>query len=289
MGGDVAVESTPGKGAKFTVSLRLRPAQPERASSPRVKLRPTDAPAQSAMRLLVADDHPVNLEVVLRQLEILGLSAEVAADGAAALATWRKAPCAVVLLDLHMPVLDGFGLARAIRQEEAKGGLSRTGLIAVTADAVKGRSARCFAAGIDSFVTKPVSIDALACALAPWIPNLVPKAAVADLTGALFDPGTLRALFDGQDARLAGLVKNFADCASRDLAAMRAASDARQLANSAHRLKGAARMAGARLIAEQASQIESAAKVGDLASARLKVESLEPLLAKTIRTMQSVV
>ncbi len=143
--------------------------------------------------MLVADDHPVNLEVILRQLELLGLSAEIAEDGAAALALWRKAPHAVVLLDLHMPVLDGFGLAKAIRHEEAKRGLPRTGLIAVTADAMKGKDTRCFAAGMDGFVTKPVSIDALARTLVRWMPDLVAMPAPGDtLNGALFDPEALR-------------------------------------------------------------------------------------------------
>ena len=91
----------------------------------------------------------------------------------AALVKWRKAPHDVILLDLHMPVLDGFGLAKAIRHEEAKRGLPRTALVAVTADAMKGKDARCYAAGMDGFVTKPVSIDALARTLGRWMPNLV--------------------------------------------------------------------------------------------------------------------
>ena len=289
MGGDVAVKSEPGQGTKFTVSLRLRQARPAPVGALRTKLRPTSAPRPSAARLLVADDHPVNLEVVLRQLELLGLSAEVAEDGAAALATWKKAPCAVVLLDLHMPVLDGFGLAKAIRDEEVKRGLPRTGLVAVTADVMKGKSARCFAAGIDGFATKPVSIDALARSLAPWIPNLVTKTVAGAPTAALFNPEALRSLFADDATRLARLVKNFADCSARELVAMRAAADAKQLATSAHRLKGAARVAGARLMAEQASRIEAAAKIDDLAGARLAVEVMQGLLAETIQAMQSIV
>ena len=72
-----------------------------------------------------------------------------------------------------MPVLDGFGLAEAIRREEAQAGLPRTGLIAVTADALKGEDARCFAAGMDGFVPKPISLDALARTLGRWVPDLV--------------------------------------------------------------------------------------------------------------------
>jgi two-component system sensor histidine kinase EvgS len=72
----------------------------------------------------------------------------------------------------YMPVLDGFGLAKAIRREEANRGLPRTALVAPTADAMKGKDASCYTADIDGFMTKPVSIDALAPVLGRWAPNL---------------------------------------------------------------------------------------------------------------------
>jgi signal transduction histidine kinase/CheY-like chemotaxis protein/HPt (histidine-containing phosphotransfer) domain-containing protein len=291
MGGDVTVESAPREGSRFTVTLCLARAGPAAAAAP-IAWQYVPAPMmpqKSAARLLVADDHPVNLEVILRQLELLGLSAEVAEDGATALALWRKAPHALVLLDLHMPVLDGFGLAKAIRHEEAKRGLPRTGLIAVTADALKGEDMRCFAAGMDGFLPKPVSIDALARTLARWMPDLVATAAPGDVpAGALFDPEALRSLFGGDAARLAGLLQNFADSAARDIAALRRAPDAKQLAAAAHRLNGAARMAGARLMAERAMRVEAAAKAGDLASTRRAADGMEALLAETLRVMRSV-
>lgn len=114
MGGEVEVKSVPGKGARFAVHLGLGQARPALTSAgAAVDKRSTAfSPRPSAVRLLVADDHPVNLEVILRQLELLGLSAETAQDGATALAKWRKEPHAVVLLDLHMPALDGFELAK---------------------------------------------------------------------------------------------------------------------------------------------------------------------------------
>jgi signal transduction histidine kinase/DNA-binding NarL/FixJ family response regulator len=291
MGGDVDVETAPGEGARFTVHLRLSEARPAAVLTEIEgdRLPPSFPPCATAARLLVADDHPVNLEVILRQLELLGLSAETAEDGAAALAKWRKAPHDIILLDLHMPVLDGFGLAKAIRNEEAKRGLPRTALVAVTADAIKGKDARCYAAGVDAFVTKPVSINALARTLVRWIPSLVAMQAPVDTRNrALFDPEALRTLFCSDAAKLAGLVQNFADSAKRDIAALHAARHARQVATFAHRLRGAAGSAGAGLLAEQAARVEAAAEGHDLAGARRAAVGMEELLADTIETMRSV-
>jgi signal transduction histidine kinase/CheY-like chemotaxis protein/HPt (histidine-containing phosphotransfer) domain-containing protein len=290
MGGDVDVETAPGEGARFTVHLRLSETRPAALADIKGdKLPPSFPPWATAARLLVADDHPVNLEVILRQLELLGLSAETAEDGATALVKWRKAPHDVILLDLHMPVLDGFGLAKAIRHEEAKRGLPRTALVAVTADAMKGKDARCYAAGMDGFVTKPVSIDALARTLGRWVPNLVAMPAPGRaLNGALFDPKALRILFGSDASKLAGHVQNFADSVKRDIAALHAAPEAKQVAAFAHRLRGAARVAGATLMAEQAARVEAAAEGHDLAGARCAAVGMEELLADTLEAMRSV-
>ncbi len=282
MGGDVTVDSTPGEGSRFTVTLRLGIADAVTPQS--VRQTSTMSAPRGSTRLLIADDHPVNREVILRQLELLGLSADVAEDGAAALTLWRHAHHAVVLLDLHMPVLDGFGLAEAIRRDEAEHNLPRSGLIAVTADALKGADARCFAAGVDGFLAKPVSLDALTRTLGRWLPDLSPE---AEQAGALFDPEALRHLFGDDPARLAALLRSFADSAAREVAALREASDVTQLAAVAHRLKGAARMAGARLLAEQAARIEDAAKAGDPSAAR-HVQGIEQTLADTLRAIGSV-
>ena len=288
MGGDARAESTLGQGSRFIVTLRLGPV----ASIPVAPdVAPVAMPLAAGMhvgagRLLVADDHPVNRQVLGRQLELLGLTADMAEDGVAALAMWRESHHAVVLLDLHMPAMDGYGLAEAIRRDEATQGLPRSGLIAVTADALKGQDDRCFAAGMDGFLTKPVLLDALARTLGRWIPALSPEAPTA--AGALFDPEALRGLFGADQARLAGLIRTFADTATGEVAAILAAGAAKPLGAVAHRLKGAARMAGARLLAEQAGQIEAAAKSGDFAIARAAAAGIDTLLADTLRAMRSV-
>jgi CheY-like chemotaxis protein len=248
MSGDVTVASAPGDGSRFTVTLRLAEAGPA----------------------------PVPIK-------------PAAQHGAAALSLWRKSHHCVVLLDLHMPVLDGFGLAASIRREEAERGLPRSGLIAVTADALKGEDAHCFAAGMDGFLPKPISVGVLARTLGRRIPNLLVAAMPAEAAaGALFDPAALGGLFGAGDARLAALRQAFADSATQDVAAMRSAPDGQGLAVLAHRLKGAARMAGAGLLAEQAARVQAAANGGDLAAAQELAGGLDGVLAATLRAMRSI-
>ena len=268
MGGTATVESTQGRGSRFIVTLRFGLAaaadpEPIAVAAPRV------ASGTGRPRLLVADDHPVNREVIQQQLGILGLEADLAADGREALTLWRRDRHGVVLLDIHMPELDGFDVARAIRREEIAAGLPRTGLIAVTANALKGEDERCFAAGMDGFVAKPISLDALSRALSRFVPGLGESGGTSvPGGGAAFDPETLRGLFGSDPARLSRLFETFVEAATGDLATLQAAASEPARAEAAHRLKGAARMVGARMLADQASRVEAAARAGDTGAAR---------------------
>jgi CheY-like chemotaxis protein len=234
--------------------------------------------------VLVVDDHPVNREVLLRQLELLGLTAGTAVDGADALRAWREATHAIILLDIHMPVMDGFELARAIRTEEQRLGLRRTTLIAVTANALKGEAERCYAAGMDGFLAKPVTLDGLSRALSRFLPEVAGEGLAQGgvMGGALFDPEALRGLFGQDRARLLGILDSFGDQARHDIVGMQGA-DPKALGLAAHRLKGAARMVGARLLAERTQAVEEALKADDQAAAERAVAGLDGLLTETLQ------
>jgi CheY-like chemotaxis protein/HPt (histidine-containing phosphotransfer) domain-containing protein len=289
MGGDVTVESTPGRGSRFTVTLRLGAAA-ELPATEAAMPRPALPAEGSAPRLLVVDDHPVNREVLARQLELLGFQADMAEDGAQALALWRAARHRLALVDLHMPVMDGLDLARAIRREEAaQPGAARTAIIAVTANALKGEDERCFAAGMDAFVAKPVAMDSLARTLSRWIPAAAPADAPTAVAGDLFDPEVLRGLFGNDRGRLAGLLGTFAQTVARDGAALHEAlssGDLKAAASAAHRLKGAARMAGARPLAEAAAAVEDRARAGDVAGATAAEGPLPGLSEATLAAVR---
>ncbi len=124
--------------------------------------------------LLIAEDDEVNQLVILRQIEMLGYAAEIAADGQAAFDMWQAGDYALLLTDLHMPILDGYALAEAIRHAESRrparpGG--RMPILALTANALRGEAVQATAAGMDEYLTKPLQLQMLNDALAKWLPH----------------------------------------------------------------------------------------------------------------------
>ncbi|MEI6162204.1 MAG: Hpt domain-containing protein, partial [Roseococcus sp.] len=159
-------------------------------------------------------------------------------------------------------------------------GLRRTTLIAVTANALKGEAERCYAAGMDGFLAKPVTLDGLSRALSRFLPEVAGEGPAQG--GALFDPEALRGLFGQDRARLLSILDSFADQARHDIGGMQGA-DPKALGLAAHRLKGAARMVGARLLAERTQAVEEALKENDQAAAELAMAGLDGLLTETLQ------
>ena len=277
MDGNVAVDSTPDVGSEFTVTLTLETAP---ADSPlKTLLRPAGgagheiAPALAAdgPRVLVVDDHPVNREVLVRQLDLLGIDCDTAEDGVQALAAWAPGRYAAVLADIHMPHMDGHELTRRIREAEATGD-SRTPVVAVTANALKGEQERCLAAGMDAYIAKPVNIDRLSTTLERWLPIQGGGAAASSVekppTAAAIDRGVLAAWLGDDRAAIDSLFGKFRDTAvetERDIETAARSGNLARLAAAAHKLKGAAMAVGAGAVGAAAATMEQAGKAGDLA------------------------
>ena len=176
MGGTVGVDSEFGKGSRFWFHVRAD-VVPDGGAEQAMGLAvqegagPDRAPAQLSGRVLVVEDNRVNCRVMEALLTRLGLPVTVVTDGQQALDAITQAdPPDVVLMDLHMPVLNGYDATEQIRRWEAGCRRRPVPIIALTADAFEADRQRCMAAGMDDFLTKPVSIESLRSTLANWLP-----------------------------------------------------------------------------------------------------------------------
>ncbi|MEO6065065.1 MAG: ATP-binding protein [Lysobacterales bacterium] len=126
------------------------------------------APA-APRRVLLVEDNPVNRQVAQRLLSISGLTVDVAEEGASALAQRFAHPPLLIMMDCQMPVMDGYASTRAIREREAREGLPRMPIIAMTANAMLGDREKCLQSGMDDYLSKPLDRKALALTLDRWL------------------------------------------------------------------------------------------------------------------------
>ncbi|MBI4743001.1 MAG: DUF3365 domain-containing protein [Betaproteobacteria bacterium] len=175
MGGDAGIESEAGRGSRFWFRVRvgLAAADAEKRQAARPVSsggRAEGAPGRLSGRVLVVEDNATNQKVVEAMLGKLGVSSVPATDGQQGVdAILRGEPVDLVLMDLHMPVMDGYAATERIRQWEKEGGRPRRPIVALTADAFEADRQRCLAAGMDDFLTKPVGFDILAELLGRWL------------------------------------------------------------------------------------------------------------------------
>jgi signal transduction histidine kinase/DNA-binding response OmpR family regulator/HPt (histidine-containing phosphotransfer) domain-containing protein len=234
------------------------------------------------LRVLVAEDNAVNQRLIVRLLEKLGHSAVVAGNGQEVLAALDKRTWDVVLMDVQMPEMDGFTATAEIRRREAATPGRHTPIVALTAHAMRGDRERCLAAGMDDYLTKPVTLERLSGALARLFPGGPGPATVAAAIDHLDHPaGDLATALRhaGGDRRLLReILMIFREDCPAHLRAIREAltqGHPQELERVAHSLKGSLRTFGAAAAAQTADQLERLGHGGSVAGAGELVAILE--------------
>jgi signal transduction histidine kinase/HPt (histidine-containing phosphotransfer) domain-containing protein/FixJ family two-component response regulator len=296
MGGRIGVSSTPGTGSTFRFSVQAWPVGLDQVVVPRTAPLPHAAHTE---RVLVVDDNPVNLKVAAAMLQRLGYPHEGVLSGEAALDAMAHAAQAgqafsAVLLDSHMPGLDGMGTARAIRERL---GAHAPVLIGVSASTLGADRQRCLDAGMADYLPKPLELELLARTLHHWCRQGVASPAEQTPAGAseacAVDPARWAALGefdDGGSGLRRDIASDFLEALPARCAAMKQAAAANRLddlAQQAHLLRGSAQNIGARSLGNLCEAIETAARQRQLVPGDMA--RLQPVADETRRELQHLV
>ncbi len=245
------------------------------------------------LRVLVAEDNEVNQKILVRTLEKLGCRVDVADDGLEAVAACAQHVYDAVLMDCHMPTLDGYGATEEIRRAEAD--RRRTPIVAMTASAMEGDRQRCLEIGMDDYISKPVGPEALSAVLARWAksgeatasPPLAERTAEGPIDRSVL--ASLRRI-DPTGDLLVEVIDAFLGLAPAKLAALRSAAakgDAKRLEREAHSFLGSCTNLGARRMAALCARLEQEGRMGSSNGALAVVAALESDLAGVKEALQA--
>ncbi len=247
MGGRIALYSQPGQGTQVTCTLTVGFQNKIEDTLPYPPaLQSAKTPAVTHQQVLVVEDHPINRITIELQLRELGYRALIVEDGMAALAAMeQREDIAIVLLDCHLPDMDGYEVARRIRQKEQEQVLAHIPIIAISASTDEAHQLKCIESGIDGNLPKPLGLSDLKQLFGLWLS--APDTQQAPITPLTAAPPSLRKLF--------------IETSHEDIACLRKAFEAQDLVRSlhyAHRLHGSALAAQTDELAELAMELEGA-------------------------------
>jgi CheY-like chemotaxis protein/HPt (histidine-containing phosphotransfer) domain-containing protein len=253
------------------------------------------------VRILLAEDNVTNQQVALGVLRKFGLSADVVANGSEAIEALKNVPYSLVLMDVQMPEIDGLEATHRIRDVRTGVLDHRVPVIAMTAHAMQGDREKCLAAGMDDYISKPISPQALAAVLEKWLP---PEALERSENAGIQEPirgesedsraltiwdrpGFLRRLL-GDEALARKTITGFLEDLPRqmkNLDEFLGQGDAPGVERQAHTIMGAAANMGGEALRGEAFRIQNAAKNGDLETAGSLLPSLREKFTALERKM----
>jgi signal transduction histidine kinase/CheY-like chemotaxis protein len=279
-------------------SLKAEPSGSRRPSVSPASVIP-QAPRGSAGRLLAAEDNEANQQVLTGIAEHLGYELTLVSTGRGAVdALAADSSFRAVLMDCQMPEMDGYQAARAIREMETKEQRSRIPIIAVTAHALVGERQKVLDAGMDDYLTKPVSVEQLRRKLDHWFglaPSSSPSLGAPPSDRRLIDENVveqLKKLASPKRPRFfPDLVEKFAEDSARHRSSVLAAitsNDPAAMRESAHSMKGASRSIGAAEIGHISERIEHLAKLGTVRGAEALIEELDAVLDASISELRRI-
>ncbi|WP_085640159.1 MULTISPECIES: transporter substrate-binding domain-containing protein [unclassified Pseudomonas] len=288
MDGELHLTSAPGKGTQIDICLDLLILQPVPATElPAAEL--TDQ--ASVLNILVIDDYPANRLLLSQQLSYLGHSVSDAEDGAHGLRAWRNGRFDVVITDCNMPVMNGYELTRAIRDEERSTGAGPCLILGLTANAQPEEKDRCLAEGMDDCLFKPISLGDLSTRLAS-----VQSAAQSPAQGAVspaaegdINLNSLQQLTRGDQGAVRKLLGDLASSNEEDmlrLIKLFGEHDLSGLSDLAHRVKGGARIIKAGGLIQCCEQLEAICMGADAAALTEAVDALQQAMERLAHTLE---
>jgi CheY-like chemotaxis protein len=287
MGGEVGVESEQGRGSTFWFTLRC-----SRGNKPDTPVQ-MDEHVQAALtaiqgaRILLVEDSLFNQQVAREFLQDAGGIVTVASNGREALDLLQLHDFDCVLMDMQMPIMDGIEATRRIRADKSLGNIP---VIAMTANVTAEDRARCHAAGMDGFISKPFKFNELYITLASRLTAdsalqkvMLTPAVEPESSGDpnVIDLSILEEMMSGYPERIAGFAQRFVISTLADIDEIEKALEQKDMASLealGHRAKSPAKMVGAGGFAELCKALEKTARAGDIEKSREVVVQMRPLL-----------
>lgn len=301
MDGEIDLKSESGHGSTFSITLTLpvcgTPGEIVKIQNPEVeqrKILPLFDNGKDSLLVLIVDDHPINRDLLARQIKLLGLRAETAENGLKALSMWQEGRFALVITDCHMPDMDGYTLSQAIRKIESEKKLPRTPIIAWTANVLAEEAGHCQAAGMDELLVKPANLAQLKTVLTKSLRIATACDSQSELLMSDIDKEQIVESIDFDELRKivpdsAEQIQVLQDFRSHicddyaKLIKMLEQNDLTNVGRTAHRMQGSSRMVGAKHLIAVCATIEQAARRGDMANAK----AARVVLDKAVKQIES--